>query len=97
MKYKEKEDQEREIQKESKTAYISKQVKRGKRFKISRPVDYPRKGKSAYLLFVSDKKERAKVLFEGECKAAKTKYEKKMKQGKEWKDEKIWELNRIEK
>ena len=76
LRYKEKEDQERELQKENKTAYISTQVKRGKRFKITRPVDYPRRAKSAYVLFVADKKEIAKLLFEEECRQAKIKFDK---------------------
>lgn len=43
-------------------------MKRGKRFKISRPVDYPRKAKTAYVLFVADMNEEAKQRIETSTK-----------------------------
>ncbi len=54
LSYREKEDKERLAQNESKTVYISKKVSQGKRFKITRPVDFPLKGKTAYVFFVKD-------------------------------------------
>ena len=61
LKYKEQEDSERAISHVEKHLYIANQISLGKRYKIVRPVDFPRRAKTAYLFYVQERKAQAQA------------------------------------